>query len=257
MNYRATILLLAFMVSCSSRQRNNPGKDQDPEGQFKRENIGRYVQKYDSLKFYRDADWVTLKGKDELTGNYFQYPFTCWVFNGNKTETYFFFNPGRVIRWEFHKKDAINYTCLRHYDKEARDTIQNYFIYYPGGQLQLACFNPDLFSDKELSVRSVIKTISLDTSTIRQHLYQAAYGRRSVPLNDLLNFDSLRLSEKFEVYSETTLKLENNKLYQLSYYRREDGKTSIANQRIEKDPDFQYPSFLFFYADVFRTWDPS
>lgn len=223
---------------------------------FQREHINEHIKDYDSLKFYKDADWATLKGKSEIFESSFEYPFLCYSFRNTDMDVLFFFTANRVIRWHFKKYNDLFYTRLKHYDKEIRDTVWNYFIYHSGGNLQLNCLNADLFSDKIIDVKSVVKTIALDSLTIKQHLYLATYGSGQFSSKDIVNFDTSELSKKLNLYSETTLRMNDNKLYQTRYYRKEDNRETINEEIIVKDSDFKYSSFLYYYVNVFRTWDP-
>lgn len=258
---RLIVLSLIIMVwSCSG---NPPAKPEagttrvieSTSSTFDKRNIKTYLEEdYDSLQFYSDADWATLKGKQPLTGDTFSYPFLCYAFKDDTLQVHFFFNQHRFFHWNFTRSKDMLYTRLAHFDKAAMDTIQNYFIYRPGYQLQVKCFNPDLFQSKKLEVRSVVKTTSLDSSKITQQMYLATYGRRSVSLDDILRFDSTQLSSEFSYYAETTLGIENEKLYQLSQYQEEDGKEMRDPAKVLKNADLEYPSFLFFYAGVFAIW---
>jgi len=207
--------------------------------------------KFDSVKYFRDADWTSLEGRDSISSDQLSYPFTRVAYADDRREVSAYFDENLIRTLELHKYQDLWYQQSKHYVRDIGDTMHFYGFYTPKGLITISGVgNPFDSLGFECRFISFITRGKNNKQLITRSFFPSV-GRKRVQLDNVLKFEEKTLKKIFEEYLEETLAIEGNNLFVIRQVRKnfKKDKSEFNNRKTLRMSELSQPSFFYYFME--------
>jgi hypothetical protein len=262
MNYIITLICLLITLGCSSNQSvKEDEKTKKIDDVLSKKSIYVSRQKIidsfsgqDSIKFFKDASWINLKGKNEIKDEKLNYPFICYTFYNGYFDMSFFFNSNRLIKWRIKEYSGFHFLHMKKYVAgDIQDTVHNYVFFKENENIFIDCSNNQVTSLDKIDIRSITKSSEIDSTSIKEQYFFTTWGKRLVSTTNAINFEKSILNKTFDIFGERNLNLQKGKLIRNYDYSKEFAKKEEVTKKevFVMESGLQTESFIYYFVTRF------
>lgn len=239
------IEMLFCLFGCSSNQSNSSKRDEVL--------ITIDEHKYDSVLYYKDVNWVSYKGIEEIAKSELNYPFTVFCYRGGVVEMQIFFNEKKMIKRYKKKYKGYDYVQSKYYSIENRDTVYGvYLVVSDSLGLSFWRKNP-LEQDSVISFKGFNINIMNSLRELKILHYDFGFKNEMFYLDNILEaIENSTPIVEYASFSENVLELISGDVYHIYDYiddRYLNNKRS-NNKKYLQTKNIIGSSFFYYYNDI-------
>lgn len=246
--------ILILLLNCNCENRNNNAKDntssvQDTDSIPIFNPVIGNKKEFDSIKYFKDIDFTSLKGKDEINEKSISYPYCITAYRKNIIDLFLVVSRDSILKREYVQEDHMVSHSYSRYDNHGGDTGYHRFIYKEKSNFLL--FIADTSKrviDGLLVPNALIFYKAINDSTFEQEFF-GSHGNIKGDLDDLLGKDLNQLDKIYGSHQIKRFTLKKDKIkVTTSILKDEHNDLNVNSKDLEfNETDFKSINYYFFY----------